>query len=105
MVDRNCTPFNSPVLLFVPVGGESEVEFPLGTYSLTEFLPSGEQYYRVEYKGQTYLSPLYTYGKLGFKPGIIYPESQIAKIYRREARQERKEYKRSLRDFFKNLRE
>ena len=102
IVNRNCTPFSPEPKYFVPVNGESEVAYPLGTYSITEFLPNSEQYYRIEYKGQTYLSPLYSYGKLGFKPGIMYPEQQVTKVYRREVDQGLRDYRRSLRETFRN---
>lgn len=106
VVNKSCTPFIGKTLRFVPQGSDTSLDFGPGDYGMTEFLPSAQQYYRVIYKEEPYLSPIHPYPGLKFKVGVLYPEKEVLRVYKRQARRDNQTLKKRLKEsFHKDMRQ
>ena len=47
--------------------------------AIMEFMPDFQQYYKLNYKGKSYLSPVRNYGGIEFEEGVMYPEKEVKK--------------------------
>lgn len=75
----SCTPLTSQLLISSPINNVP-ILLENGQFDIIEYVPDNFQFYRLEFRGQKYWTPVRNYPGLEFKKGVLYKEKEVTKF-------------------------